>query len=397
MLEKPELNEKRLIACLQTDFGLHVTQLTFLPLGADLNTAVYRADTAKGATFVKLRRGDSNPAAVAVPKFLSDTLTQGTAPCTAPFIPPLTTRAGQLWADLDPFKVILYPFVEGRNGFEVNVTDEQRIALGRALKQLHTAQLPPELTQGIPRETFSPQSYSTRWLATVRRFLERIEHETYIDPVAAEAAAFLHSHRTTTLDLVTRAERLARDLQEHPREQVLCHGDIHGWNLLIEPGGALYIVDWDTLIFAPKERDLMFVGVGLGGHGHTPEQETALFYQGYCWGGGAGYSAACPPGPTCPPGPACPPLPNDVDPIALAYYRYERIIEDIAVFCEQLLDSEAGGEDRAQSLIYLKSNFLPQGTIEMAYQSDTTLGQLPLQVVPNPIEGCTQPPNASTP
>lgn len=388
MLEKPDLQDARLIACLQADFGLHVTQLTFLPLGADLNTAVYRADTAEGAIFVKLRRGDFdvvayNPAAVAVPKFLSDTFTPDSASQggTSPFIASLTTRTGQLWADLDPFKVILYPFVEGRNGFEVNVTDEQRIALGKALKQLHTAQLPPELAQGIPRETFSPRSYSTRsystrWLAAVRRFLERIEHETYADPIAAEAAAFLHSHRATTLDLVDRAERLARDLQEHPREQVLCHGDIHGWNLLIEPTGALHIVDWDTLIFAPKERDLMFVGVGLGGNGHTPEQETALFYQGYCWGGGAGYSAACPPRP------ACPPLPTAVDPIALAYYRYERIIEDIAVFCEQLLDSEAGGEDRAQALVYLKSNFLPQGTIEMAYQTDATLSQLPLYSTP---------------
>ena len=372
MLEKPDLNEKRLIACLQADFGLHVTQLTFLPLGADLNTAVYRADTAEGAIFVKLRRGDFdvvayNPAAVAVPKFLSDTFTPDSASQggTSPFIASLTTRTGQLWADLDPFKVILYPFVEGRNGFEVNVSDEQRIALGKALKQLHTAQLPPELAQGIPRETFSPRSYSTRWLAAVRRFLERIEHETYADPIAAEAAAFLHSHRATTLDLVDRAERLARDLQEHPREQVLCHGDIHGWNLLIEPTGALHIVDWDTLIFAPKERDLMFVGVGLGGNGHTPEQETALFYQGY---NGVGYNGVD--------------TPAQVDPIVLAYYRYERIVEDIAVFCEQLLDSEAGGEDRAQALVYLKSNFLPQGTIEMAYQTDATLSHLPLYSTP---------------
>lgn len=380
MLEKPDLNEKRLIASLQAHFGLHVTQLTFLPLGADLNTAVYRAVTSSGeSTFVKLRRGDFNPATVSIPYYLHATLMSGgvspgdsspgdVSPGDVPIIPSLPTLDGQLWADLDPFKVILYPFVEGRNGFEVDVTDEQRIALGKALKQLHTAHIPPELAQGIPRETFSP-----RWRAAVRRFLERIEHETTADPVAAEAAAFLHSHRATTLDLMDRAERLARDLQEQPREQVLCHGDIHGWNLLIEPNGALHIVDWDTLIFAPKERDLMFVGVSLGGHGHTPEQETALFYQGYngrgrpiCWG-----EPICWGGPTCPP-------PTAVDPIALAYYRYERIIEDIAVFCEQLLGSTTGGEDRAQSLAYLKSNFLAPGderavpAIEMAYRSDTT-------------------------
>jgi len=61
-----------------------------------------------------------------------------------------------------------------------------------------------------------------------------------------------------------------------------------------------------------------------------------------------------------------------VDPMALAYYRYERIIQDIAVYCEQLFLSDEGGEDRAQSLQYLTSNFLPDGTIEIAYKSDRT-------------------------
>jgi spectinomycin phosphotransferase len=61
-----------------------------------------------------------------------------------------------------------------------------------------------------------------------------------------------------------------------------------------------------------------------------------------------------------------------IDPIALAYYRYERIIQDIAVYCEQLLLTDEGGEDREQSLRYLTSNFLPNNTIEIAYTSDKT-------------------------
>jgi spectinomycin phosphotransferase len=56
----------------------------------------------------------------------------------------------------------------------------------------------------------------------------------------------------------------------------------------------------------------------------------------------------------------------------LAYYRYERIIEDIAIYCEELLLTDEGGEDREQSLRYLKSNFLPVGTIEIAYRADKT-------------------------
>ncbi|MFN2272451.1 MAG: spectinomycin phosphotransferase, partial [Anaerolineae bacterium] len=58
---------------------------------------------------------------------------------------------------------------------------------------------------------------------------------------------------------------------------------------------------------------------------------------------------------------------------ALAYYRYERIVVDIAVYCEQLFLTDEGGEDREQSLRYLESNFLPNGTIEIAYKSDKTL------------------------
>ena len=105
------------------------------------------------------------------------------------------------------------------------------------------------------------------------------------------------------------------------------------------------MVDWDTLIFAPKERDLMFIGGGPGDSGYTPQEEETLFYQGY--------------GPT------------DIHKIAVAYYRYERIIEDIAIFCEQIFLSDEGGEDRKQALEYLKSNFLPNGAIAKAYQADS--------------------------
>ena len=126
----------------------------------------------------------------------------------------------------------------------------------------------------------------------------------------------------------------------------MCHADIHAWNLLIDGSGALYIVDWDTLIFAPKERDLMFVGSGLGGRGHSPAEEESLFYQGY--------------GPT------------RVDPIGMAYYRYERIIEDIASFCQQIFLCDEGGQDREQSLEYLISNYLPNGMIDIASRLDKT-------------------------
>jgi spectinomycin phosphotransferase len=335
MLEKPNIEDEKIVACLNEAYGLSVAEIIFLPLGADLNTAVYRATVERQtAYFVKLRRDDFSEASVTVPKYLSDSGIKQ-------IIPPIPTQKGQLWASLDPYKVILYPFIEGQNAFEVNLLDEQRIEFGVTLKQLHSADIPAAITQEVRREAFSP-----RWRETMKSFLALIESQVFTEPVAAELAAFLQAKRLETADLIKRAEHLACTLQAETPAFILCHGDIHGWNLLLDNQNHLYVVDWDTLVFAPKERDLMFVGCGLGGNGHTPEEEEILFYRGY--------------GPT------------QIDVQAMAYYRFERIIEDIAISCEQIFLSEKGGEDRLWSLELLKSNYRPQSTIQIAYQLDKT-------------------------
>ena len=42
MLEKPDLSDDKISACLQADYGFHNTMIAFLPLGTDVNAAVYR-------------------------------------------------------------------------------------------------------------------------------------------------------------------------------------------------------------------------------------------------------------------------------------------------------------------------------------------------------------------
>jgi spectinomycin phosphotransferase len=135
---------------------------------------------------------------------------------------------------------------------------------GTAIKKLHSTDIPNALTSGTPRENFS-----SKWRETVKKFLMCIENEIFEEPVAVKMAEFLKSKSSEILNLVECAEKLAITLQKQPLEYILCHADIHGWNLMIDKEGALYIVDWDTLIFAPKERDLMFVGAGIWDSGRT--------------------------------------------------------------------------------------------------------------------------------
>jgi spectinomycin phosphotransferase len=145
-------------------------------------------------------------------------------------------------------------------------------------------------------------------------------------------------------DLVGRAELLASRLVGKKLELVLCHSDLHAGNIILADDGSLYIVDWDNPILAPRERDTMYAGGGQFADAYSPEEEEAMFSRGY---GSA-----------------------EINPEALAYYRYERIIEDIAIFCEQILQGTGGEADRNQAFHYLKSNFLPGGTIEIARKAD---------------------------
>ena len=55
-----------------------------------------------------------------------------------------------------------------------------------------------------------------------------------------------------------------------------------------------------------------------------------------------------------------------VDAMAVAYYRCERIVQDIAAYCEQLLLTEAGAADRPSALAQLATQFDPGGVIEIA-------------------------------
>ena len=333
MREKPNIADELIISRLQEEYGLHVTELTFLPLGADMGTAVYRVVTDNGtAYFLKLRKGFEE-IVVTVPLFLKS---QGIQEIIAPF----EIKSKQGWADFGEYKLMLYPFIEGKNGFEMELSDHHRRILGRAFKGIHSAQIPAELKKQIPQEAFS-----SKYRGGMKSFQVQVENQTYEDPTAAKLAEFIKTKRSEIIHLIERAEQLAKELQSKALEFVLCHTDIHGGNILIGTDGkppVLYIVDWDNPILSPKERDLMFIGGGIDEIWKS-QLEEVVFYEGY--------------GKT------------DINLSALAYYRYERVIEDLAVICEQLLLTDEGGADRERSFGWFTSNFEPGQTIEIAEKS----------------------------
>lgn len=335
MLEKQPVSEQRIVDCLITNYGIEVSTLTFLPLGADMHASVYKAHTYdQSSYFVKLKRNHHPDITPLIIGLLQDAGIKQ-------IIPIFKTIHDHPTQRIDDFTLTVSPFIEGQDGFSQALTKDQWVTFGKILRQVHEIEVPPPIQAMLRRESYSPQ-----WREAVRSLYAHIESEPSGDEIAVQLLAFMRQHTASIHRLVERAEQLGQKLQEQSPEFVLCHSDIHGGNLLMNGSDAIYIVDWDAPIMAPKERDLMFIGGGVANVWNQPHEED-LFYKGY------GKS--------------------EVNMEILSYYRHERIVEDIAIYGQQLLLTTTGGQDRIESYKHFVAQFEPQGVVEIAFKTDECL------------------------
>ena len=300
-----------------------------------MNASVYKAETQKQLPyFVKIKNGHSHDISIAIMELLHHAKIQQ-------IISPIKTIHAQSTQRINDFTLIVYPFIEGQDGFSRSLTDEQWLILGKTLRQIHEIEVPSSLQRRIRRETYSP-----KWREVVRSVYPHLEVEPNGDEIAVKLLAFMKEHLEAIQRLVDRAEQLAKKLHNEPTKFVLCHSDLHGGNILIDKTNNPYIVDWDEPIMAPKERDLMFIGGGVCNVWNKSFEE-ALFYKGY--------------GKT------------EINRTILAYYRHERIVQDIAEYGQSLLFTTVKDEDKLEMYKHFIGMFEPQGVVDIAFATDPFL------------------------
>ncbi len=330
MRESPRLANAAIAAALLANYGVSIAALTFLPLGNDSDTYVYRVEASDGAAyFLKLRnRRGFSPASLAVPRYLCDL---GVPHILAPILTTLQTP----WVMLNDFALTLYPFIDGRIGGDVGMSEQQWIELGRTVKQIHMTQLPPKLMEVVPRETLVPPKRGV--IDDLQRV---IEGPVIAYPAQRELAAFWNSRRDQIRAVVNRADALGRQLREKSAQLVLCHADLHTRNVLLEGTEQMWIIDWDETVFARKERDLMFFIGGIMPELLQPHH-TEYFLRGY------GDAA--------------------IDPDALAYYRNAWAVQDIAADGEQVFFlPDFSEESRQRAVRGFKQLFEPGHIVSIA-------------------------------
>ena len=110
----------------------------------------------------------------------------------------------------------------------------------------------------------------------------------------------------------------------------------------------MFIVDWDTPILAPRERDLMFV-IGVKSRNYaTDARMEEFFFKGYGE--------------------------VNIDLLMLVYYRYEWVVQDIGSYCNRVFSMHYVGEDTKRHAVQsIMSMFSPGSSVEMANGSEELL------------------------
>lgn len=325
MLERAPIDDSAIINVLEEQYGLVIKSLEFLPVGAAGWS--YRAEiAAQGRWFVKLRQGKVYPPAVEIPVTLRQHLK------TELLLPALPTRQGDLWAEKASFYLAVYPYLPGHNAMDVPLDNKNWQKIGAFFAGLHSAGKIPRLSDFLKVEKFNSDCQQI-----APEVLNEALYKNH-EGVALVLEKFIREKAAEIARIIERTRQLGQTLREKQPEMVLCHGDPNTSNIFVTETGDLYVLDWDEVMLAPPERDLMFF------------ENEKNFWQGYD-----------------PTGQVKP------DRTILAYYRYEWVVQELADFGEQVFWGDLALPTKEYALQKFCRLFEPGDIVEEAYQAEKYL------------------------
>jgi hypothetical protein len=148
------------------------------------------------------------------------------------------------------FAVAVYPFVDGESFSWGEVSAEWRLGMLEMVAAVHRAPV------RALAEEFAVPFRDQLEAACAGRVEDR-------GPYARRVAALCQEHAPGIRRLLGRHDDLAAIAKAAPDHVVLTHGEPHPGNTMLTAGGWR-LIDWDTVLVAPPERDLWDLDPGDG-------------------------------------------------------------------------------------------------------------------------------------
>jgi hypothetical protein len=163
-------------------------------------------------------------------------------------IAPMPAANGQLVTRLsNQYSLVIHPYVDGEPAGQDGefARAEDRHAVVDMLAQIHAARV------GHPRA----DDFAVPKLDTVQVIIDQAGAEWDSGPYARPAQELLEVHVRDLSALIDAYKGMANRVAASPERMVITHGEPHASNV-IATGGGLLLIDWDTALLAPPERDL---------------------------------------------------------------------------------------------------------------------------------------------
>jgi thiamine kinase-like enzyme len=176
--------------------------------------------------------------------------------------------------------VALFPFVDGRSGRFGHADAGEQVAVASILAELHKA---TPATCSAARSVGVDLPGRTRLESSLREL-----DQTWVGgPLSEPARRAVAGNADDVADVLALADRLAGVVESRGGAWVVTHGEPHAGNVM-RTAESLVLVDWDTVAFAPPERDLwMLVGesgddaanVYTDATGHRLDEDAVSFFR----------------------------------------------------------------------------------------------------------------------
>lgn len=168
-------------------------------------------------------------------------------------VAPVATTEGDLLVPIgDRYIAALYPYVDGHiSGWEPFADSASRVAVFDRLVSLHTA--PAQARTSILVDGF--EIPGRQKLATT---LTDISDPWDCGPFAEPTRRLLAGQVGSINERLARYDSLVGTVADRSERFVVTHGEPHRGNTIATTDGVM-LVDWDTVLLAPPERDLWWL------------------------------------------------------------------------------------------------------------------------------------------
>jgi spectinomycin phosphotransferase len=154
----------------------------------------------------------------------------------------------------DRYAVTVSPFVVGETkAWGPYESADERREMGHVLGRLHAA------TERVPPDLPRRDDLAIPSRAALVDALEDLDRRWDTGPFSEPTRRLLEANG---LDLQRRLQEyddMAAEVRESSGPWVVTHGEPHRANVIRDPKSGVHLVDWDTTLIAPRERDLRMV------------------------------------------------------------------------------------------------------------------------------------------